>query len=169
MNLAALLDAVHTLLVRFVAFANPHQPIAVTLWVAHTWVLDRAETTPYLGIWSAAKQSGKSLLLELLELLVRSSYLVTMPSEAVLVRELDENQCTLLLDETDAIFSRSREFEGLRAIINAGHRRGAQVPRCEVRGKQVVRVKFNVFGARRSLASVRTSPTPSKTEAFRLG
>jgi len=62
-RLAEALDAVEQLLNRYVVFANPHQAIVATLWTAHTHAVDAAETTPYLGIVSPEKRSGKTRLL----------------------------------------------------------------------------------------------------------
>ena len=44
---------------------------AVVLWIAHTYVLDAFDVTPYLNVTSPAKRCGKSRLLEVLESLVR--------------------------------------------------------------------------------------------------
>ena len=156
-DLEAILDRVHTLLVRYVAFSNEHQPIALSLWVAHTWAIDAAETTPYVSIKSAVKQSGKTRLLEVLQLLVRNPFLAIVPSEAVVFRELEANEVTLLIDEVDAIFTRTGDHEGLRAILNAGHRRGAVVPRIEMQGKKAVTLKFRVFSPK-ALAGIGNLP-----------
>lgn len=89
---------------RFVSLGES-QAISVALWVAHTHVLDAAETTPYLNISSAEKQCGKTLLLEVLSLLVAKPWLTGSASKAVLVRKIDAEQPTLLLDESDAAFA----------------------------------------------------------------
>jgi hypothetical protein len=45
---------------------------------------------------------------------------------------------TILYDEIDTIFGpKAKEHEDVRALINAGHRRGATAGRCVVRGKEV--------------------------------
>jgi len=117
---------------------------AVVLWIAHTYVLDAFDVTPYLNVTSSAKRCGKSRLLEVLESLVRGAWLVIRPSEAVLFRKIGRDQPTLLLDEVDAIFKdRSTGTEGLRALLNAGNRRGVTVPRCV--GDQQELVDFPVF------------------------
>ena len=54
-----------------------------------------------------------------------------MPSEAVLYRKIDAFAPTLMLDEADAIFDKTNgSTEPLRALLNAGNRRGTFVPRC---------------------------------------
>jgi hypothetical protein len=127
---AQLLSDVSSFVQRFVVL-SPDQYIAVALWIAHTHAIDAAYQTPYLNIRSAEKQSGKTRLLEVLELLCRQPWLVTRPSEAVTFRKIQAVQPTMLLDEIDAIWhERGHEHEGLRALLNAGSRRGVTVARC---------------------------------------
>jgi hypothetical protein len=57
---------------RYAAFESQAQLDALALWVAHTWFFDdpQVEATPYLSVTSVEPESGKSLLLEALGLLV---------------------------------------------------------------------------------------------------
>jgi hypothetical protein len=69
-----------------------------------------------------------------------------MPSEAVLYRKM-EFEPTLMLDETDAAFDRTNgSTEPLRALLNAGNRRGTFVPRCVGPTQQLV--DFPTFSAK---------------------
>ncbi len=143
-ELAAVLDTIETFLRCYIAFALPEQATAIALWVAHTHVITAFDTSPYLGITSAERQSGKTLLLDLLELVVARAWRAVLPSDAVVYRKIDEEHPTFLLDETDAIFGRVAErYEGLRALLNAGNRRGTKVPRCAGFGSDLV--EFEVF------------------------
>jgi hypothetical protein len=144
---AATLDAVVAHLRRFVHFARPEDAIAVALWVAHTHVpLARLEQSPILALTSAMKQSGKTKLLDLLEYLVARPWRITRPSEAVLYRKIDQDHPTVLLDEIDTIFAdKAGSTEGIRAIFNAGNRRGTKVPRVTPQGKAFALVEFDVF------------------------
>jgi Protein of unknown function (DUF3631) len=143
------LDRVEAILTRYVVFQSTAQRIAVTLWIAHTHVLGAFDVTPYLHLRSAEKRSGKTLLLELIAELVPRPWLTIQPTEAVLFRKMEQQQPTLLLDETDAIFGgpSSERTEGLRALLNAGYRRGATVDRCIGREKDKI-AAFRVFGAK---------------------
>jgi hypothetical protein len=111
---------------------TPEQRLVVALWIVHTHIVEELEQTPYLTVTSPVRQCGKSRLLELLELLVPRAWPAVTPSEAVVYRTVDARMPTLLLDEVDAIFApkTADRHEGLRAILNAGHRKGATVPRC---------------------------------------
>jgi len=64
-----LLQSITAFIRRFVVLTEAQRD-AVALWVLHTHLVDAAETTPYLAITSAEKRSGKTRLLEVLELLV---------------------------------------------------------------------------------------------------
>ena len=182
--LAELLELVENTLRRFVVFANPHQAVAVTLWVAHTYVFARFDSTPYLHVSSATKQAGKTRLFEVLELLVARAWRVIEVSEAVLFRNIEAKRPTLLLDEVDASFGKdSTMTEGIRGVLNAGYRTGAVVPRCVPPSFEAK--DFNVYcpkafaGIGGKLPSTvidrsipvelrRRSPTEPKPERFRL-
>jgi hypothetical protein len=142
---SAILAEVVEYLRRFVVFTD-EQALTVGLWVFHTWALDVAQQTPYLLVTSPEKGCGKSRLQEVAELLVKRPWMTVLTSEAVLYRKIEAQQPTLLLDEADTIFAPGRKgdrYESVRAVLNAGHRRGAVVPRCVGPG-QVVK-DFHVF------------------------
>jgi hypothetical protein len=67
-DLAGLLDNVARVLRKYVLM-TAEQSEAGALWVAHTHAFEAADATPYLAITSAEKQSGKTRLLEALDLL----------------------------------------------------------------------------------------------------
>ena len=147
------LAAVRAFIRRFVAFPSEHEPVAVALWVAHARLFERLkgrfETSPILAITSAEKQSGKTRVLDVLELLVPEPRRMVLPSEAVVYTVLAQDpRPTLLLDEADAIFGpRSAEkYEGLRAILNSGNRAGSPVLRVKLDGRRREVEAFDVFG-----------------------
>jgi hypothetical protein len=120
---AVILRDVRALIRRFVALEDA-QADAVTLWTAHTHLVNAFSVTPYLAITSAEKRSGKTRLLEVLELAVREPLPTANISDAALFRVVAKQSPTLLMDEVDAVF-KSREREELRGLLNAGYRRGA--------------------------------------------
>jgi hypothetical protein len=115
---------------RFVIVPNDDQLTTLAIWVVHTWGFagdtKASRTTPYIYISSAEKQSGKSLLLEVLELIVCNPMRSTNVTSAVLFRAIDKFEPTLLLDEVDAIWAGQRHEE-LRGILNGGYKEGGQV------------------------------------------
>src|SRR5438132_825658 len=69
---AAILDDLRALLCRYVAFPEPEQADAVSLWIAHSHAIDAFDCTPRLSIQSAEKRWGKTRLMDLCALLARS-------------------------------------------------------------------------------------------------
>jgi hypothetical protein len=143
------LAAVHGFVCRYVAFPSEHEPVAVALWVAHAHLVDRFEASPLLAITSAEMRSGKTRLLDCLEVLVPTPFRVVIPSEAVVYTVLSQRpRPTLLLDEADAIFGpkTAERYEGLRAILNSGNRIGTPVLRVKLEGRRREVEAFDVFG-----------------------
>lgn len=144
--IGTLLDELVGLIRRYVVLTE-QQADALVLWVAHTHAIDAAETTPYIQVTSAEKRSGKSRLLEVLELVVARPLSVVNISKPALFRSIRDDRPTLLLDEYDALFgSRARTDEDMRALLNAGHRRSATVIRCE--GQNMTPQRWPVFCAK---------------------
>ena len=141
--------------------ARPEALVAVVLWVAHTYAIEHAEATPYLAISSPEKQSGKTRLLECLALLAHDcDGIAITPTASTIFRTLEATpEGTLLLDELDAVFrDHSDKYEEVRAVINAGHRRGATVRRSVPGPKNTWIVKkFPVFGPK-ALAGIGKLP-----------
>lgn len=144
---------------RFVVFANSSQALALALWVLHTFAFDAADVTPYPIITGPERRCGKTLVLDVLSLLVRSPWRIDgAPSEAVLFRTIEARQPTVLLDEVDVYFATGGErTEHMRALLNAGNRRGATVPRCV--GPNFDVRDFNIF-APKLLAGIDASTWP---------
>jgi hypothetical protein len=137
--------------------------------VLHTHAFDAAGSTPYLSITSAEPGSGKTRLLEVLNLLVRAPWMTGRTSAAALPRKIERDQPTLLLDEGDAAFKGPQEYsEALRAILNSGYRRGGNATLCVTKGKEIDVVDFSTYSQRRSPASV-SCRTLSPADRFRSG
>jgi hypothetical protein len=121
--------------------------LAVALWAIATHAVQHFDTFTYLAVVSAAKRSGKTRLAEVLETIVRLPWRGTAPSPAALYRML-EKAPTLLLDEVEVFSGRNKSetTQILVSVLNAGHRRGATIPRCDG-PKQEVRY-FPVYGAK---------------------
>lgn len=128
-----LLGEVEEHLGRYVAFPSEHERVAAALWAAHAHDVDAFDSSPRLAALSPEPGSGKTRLLEVLETLVPAPMHVLSASTAAIFRTIATERPTLLLDEVDAIFGRrgtADDNEDLRALLNAGHRNGATIPRC---------------------------------------
>jgi hypothetical protein len=125
-----LLGEVEGLLRRFVHFRDDHAPAALALYVLHTWGIDAFDATPYVYVKSPQKRSGKTRTLEVLEQLCKGPMRAASITEAAIYQSVEKFRPTLLIDETDAIFTgKSDRAEALRGILNSGDRRGSKVAR----------------------------------------
>lgn len=144
--LASILDDVRAVVVRYVVL-TPAQADAIALWTAHTHALHLADATPYLAVASAEKRSGKTRLLEMLAELAARPWFTGRTTAAALIRKIDHETPTLLLDESDAAFKGDKEYaEALRGVLNSGHRRGGKATVCVGQGAKIEVRDFEVFG-----------------------
>ena len=129
-EVAEALNGITSFAGRFVVLTE-YQLSAIALWVVHTHAFDAAETTPYLAITSADRRSGKTRLLEVLELLVARPWFTGRTSPAALVRYIEAETPTLLLYESDAAFAGERDYaEALRGVLNTGYKRRGRYTLC---------------------------------------
>lgn len=140
-----LLDNVAAFVRRYVV-VNDHQVTTIAVWIAHTHAFAAADCTPYLQVTSATKRAGKSRLLEVMEPLVTRPWLTGRTSAAALVRKVDAEWPTLLLDESDAAFRGEKEYaEALRGILNTGYRRSGKSTVCVGQGANIHAHDFKTF------------------------
>src|SRR5262249_60278932 len=136
-NPQELFQKVEKFLGRFVCYPSEHAHVANVLWVAHAHCMDAWEPTPRLAALSPEPESGKTRLLETTALLVPNPVETINVSVAYLFRKVasEEGPPTILFDEIDTVFGpKAKENEETRALLNAGHRRGAMSRRGCVRG-----------------------------------
>ncbi len=162
---AALLSVVCAFVRRYVVLSD-HQATAVALWAAHTHAIDAADCTPYLHITAGTKRAGKTRLIEVLETLVRHPWRTDRVSSAVLVRKIDAEHPTLLLDETDATLGTRSEYgETLRGLLNSGYRRGGSSSLCVGHGTRMAYRDFSTFAAK-ALAGIGGLPDTVRDRAI---
>ena len=124
--------------VREYVVVSEHQLTTLALWVAHTHAFGAAQTTPYVAITSVEMGSGKTRLLETLELLVRSPWMTARATAAALVRKVDRDAPTLLFDELDATFKGDEEkAEATRGILNSGYNSEGRATVCVGQGANI--------------------------------
>lgn len=108
---------------RFVVIPEP-ELTGLALYVLHTWSWEHCQVTPYIYINSPVKQSGKTRLLEVLELLVRRPMRASSITSSALYRVIKENDPVLLLDEVDVVYNGGNRNEDLRGTLNSGYKLG---------------------------------------------
>ena len=154
---ADVLEDIHHFIRRFVALTE-NQAVVASLWVAHTHAFASAEATAYLSINSAEKQSGKTRLLRVFQMLVKDPWLTGRVSSAVIVRKVDAEQPTLLLDEVDAAFASGDDYaEALRGILNTGAEEGGAASACVGQGANISYKDFSTY-CPKALAGIGTLP-----------
>lgn len=168
---ARLLDEIDDLLNLYVAFPSDSDRHAVAAWAVHCWALEAFDSTPRLAILSPEKGSGKTRLLEVLELVVPGPIHAVNLSAAALFRLVaDESRTTtLLLDEADTYLSakNAMNHEDIRGLVNAGHRRGAKAYRVRAEAGMTVEA-FEAF-APVALAGIGDLPDTITDRSIVLG
>jgi hypothetical protein len=154
---AELLTTTESFITRYVVLPDEAASAACALWCLHTWVLPACDSTPYLLLVSSEPGSGKTRAMEALGYLVRRPWNTSSTTPTALFRRMASDQPTLFLDEIDTVFKGGSSYEALRAILNAGTRRGATATRCD--GKWGV-VEYETFGAK-CLAGLDNGHLPS--------
>jgi hypothetical protein len=132
---------------------KPHELVAITLWIMHTFVFDRFMITPRLALLSPVRGCGKSTAIDILELLTLKPEKFDHTSPANLYHIIDEKRPTLLLDEVDNM---DLTTPGpLRSILNSGHKAGGSVGRVARGGSR----RFSTF-APVAFGAIGTLPLP---------
>ncbi len=132
----ALLDSI-TQAVRRYLVLPPNGAEVVALWIIAAHAFNGFQISPRLHIRSPEKRCGKTIVLDVLECLTPRSIRTENITTAVLFRLVDGYQPTLLIDEVDSFLKDAsgrqsgNSNEELRGALNAGHRRGGQMLRCE--------------------------------------
>jgi hypothetical protein len=144
-ELASLLNSIVEFIGRFLVLSS-HQLDAIALWIVHSYIFENAYYTPYLKIWSPEMQCGKTLLLEVMEVLAARPWLTGRVTAAVLPRKIDAERPTLLLDESDAAFNAGGDYsESLRGILNTGYRRPGKTSVCVGQGANISYKDFSTY------------------------
>jgi putative DNA primase/helicase len=122
---SALLDAIAKAIGDYVIMPE-HSRNAATLWVVHSYLLDRGLVSPRLAIRSPTKRCGKTTLLDVLGCLVLRPLPTASVTPAAIFRVVEAYRPAVLVDEADTFL---RDNDELRGVINSGHRRGGSVLR----------------------------------------
>lgn len=127
---AEVLENTRKFLRRYAVWPSESALTAATLWVAGSHARNASgmlvwREFPRLGMLSSEPGSGKSRVLELLQMLCPAAPSIEgEPSEAAVALMIGKEHRTLLLDEADVLFGAGNRKAAIRAIINAGYKRG---------------------------------------------
>src|SRR5258708_7728388 len=111
-------DLLHLTLKDFLYFKKPHELVAVTLWIMHTFVFDKFMIAPRLALLSPVRGCGKTTVLDVLTRTTFKAQKFDHTTPAI-YRLIDRERPTLLFDEVDNL---ELTTPGpLRSVLNSGH------------------------------------------------
>lgn len=124
------LETVRHHLGRFICPMDDRDLDLMTLWIAHTHLVEETYTTPRLLIESPVPESGKTTVLEHLErLCVHPLQMASVSSPSMVTRVLQNGMRTLLIDEADRSLAPDKPgIDELIAVLNSGYKKGASRP-----------------------------------------
>lgn len=101
---------------------------AAALWIASAHAFNAFLHSPRLNITAPERGCGKTAFLDVIAALTPRALRVENITTAALFRIIEKHAPTLLVDEYDSFL---KDNEELRGALNAGHKRGGVIPRCE--------------------------------------
>lgn len=136
--LGDILNQLTALFTDYAVLPTPHTAPTLALWVAHTHTSTAFYTTPRLILSSPVPGSGKTRVLELLELVAARATNTNSISPAGMYRLVNKSveeghlPPTFLYDEIDAVFNGkpTSGTDDIRSLLNTGYKRGAKTIRC---------------------------------------
>ncbi|SCL39201.1 Protein of unknown function [Micromonospora pallida] len=139
---AAILDALHACLTKYVILPCAEAVDAVALWVAATHAQPAWAHAPRLVIRAPEKRCGKSRLLDVVEATCYAPLITVNASPAAVYRAIGtDDPPTLLVDEADTIFGAAADTnEDLRGLLNAGHQRNRPAIRWDAAAQKVEKI-----------------------------
>ena len=109
---------------------SPERLDLLALWTMHTHIIPDAPFSPSLNICSRQKHSGKTVCLQLLSLLCGGARMHTAAAPSVLIHQLTDGYepfgGTLLLDDCDATFGKTRMNIKLQGLFTARFQQDAR-------------------------------------------
>ena len=110
-----------TAAIRDFVVLSDHAAVAMALWAVHARPRPRRrEDFPRLALSSPDKRCGKTTALLVMQKLVPKPLSASNITSAVLLRVVESERPTLLIDEADTFLKGNEE---LRGILNSGHNR----------------------------------------------
>ena len=111
------------------AFLPTGAALVLAYWALNTWAFLLFDTVGYLSLESAIAGCGKTTILSLLRV-CRHALTLVDTTPAALVRVIHALRSTVLIDEAETLQQESDSARTLRAVAQAGYKRGGRIPRC---------------------------------------
>jgi len=129
-NMGYILNRLDQWFSRFIRTTSQNDIHLLTLWCAHTYVVEQTYSTPRLQIDAIMRGSGKTTVLEHLNHLAHHPVqAAAISSPALLTRMVSKGIRTILIDEVDRSLNPNKPgVDDLIAILNSGYKQGATRP-----------------------------------------
>ncbi|HLL66824.1 MAG TPA: DUF3631 domain-containing protein [Micromonosporaceae bacterium] len=150
---AAILDAVHAAISRYVILPSAEAVDATVLWIAATHAQPAWAHAPRLVIRAPERRCGKSRLLDVVEGTSFNPLITVNASTAAVYRSIGtvgaDSPPTLLIDEADTIFGTKTadSNEDLRGLLNAGHQRNRPTIRWDPNTRSLEKIQTFAMAA----------------------
>jgi len=129
---------------RYVVLKGEQAYAFLTLWTMGTYVFRVFRYYPYVHL-NGPKQSGKTLLMEILEPICFNGQLSVNATEAVLFRDVQNNSLTQFLDEVERFKREDRERYGaVMDVLKTGFSKSGLVKRCGGKNKDKI-LSFSTY------------------------
>ena len=156
-NYSFLLEGIIKFIKKYLELPDDKGYLILALWVFHTYIIDRFDTTPIL-YFKGVKETGKTRAGEVLGELAYKCERLTSPTEATLFRSAEYFQTALIIDEIQLWGKEGNEAVG--RLIKSRYKRGMTVSRINQNqnksGEDQVEY-FDVFGPL-SISTTETVP-----------
>jgi len=153
----------------YVFFKDPRVPLLLSLWVMGTYLFKVFRYYGYLLLNSPGRRCGKTLVLDILSRIsFNATSIQVNPSEAVIFRQVNSEDATLILDELETLSGPYEEKKrSLIGLLNAGFQYESQVKRMEGQGRDMRIASFNAYSPK-ALAAINKMPGTIEDRSFRV-
>jgi len=143
-NYSVLLEEIIVYIKTFLEMPSESDYLILALWVFHTYLIDKFNTTPILYFYGV-KETGKSRAGEVLNTLAFRSERFTSPTESILFRSTHYFKPTIIIDEI-TIWGGDGNSP-IAQLIKTRYKRGLRVPRVNLNRNGEDQIEnFDVFG-----------------------
>jgi uncharacterized protein YukE len=138
---------------QYIEFDNPAYYDLLTLWIIGTYFFHIFNSYPYIYL-GGIKRTGKTKALTLASALAFNAIFSANVSTSSVFRLIQNNRCTLLIDETEKLANAERA-QDFRGLLLCGYKKGGVVYRTEkTRKDQYKPEAFEVYSPK-MLANIR--------------
>lgn len=122
-----IVDRIEAYIKRYLALSDEIYSLPIALWIAATYTWETFDCFPYICITSLTKQSGKTLLANLMEFSTSKPENLAGLTPAAMFHCIEEKKPVLFFDEAEILNSEAASM--MRSVLNVGYRRGTKIQR----------------------------------------